>query len=160
MLIILNDELLRKAWNRSLHSPYAEIVIALFGGIVGAWVGLVVGWLLAQLFLAVLLLDLPFVIDPSFNGLAWAIYIAVATIWICASIGCWCSLSGQYEGAILTAILSAVTLGVVFYLVSIRSVAHSNALALLFLALAIPVGRVVYRLLFSLRRLWNSRASH
>ena len=154
-----NDDPPRQAWSSGLRSSYADIVITLFGGVVGAFLGLVVGWLLAQLFLAVLVFGLSLGIDPPFNGLAWAIYIGVAAIWIGSSIGCWYFLRGRYEGAIWTAVLSAVTLGVVFYLVSIRVVVNSDTLGLLFLAVAIPVGRVVYRVLFALRSLWNSRVS-
>jgi hypothetical protein len=155
-----NNESPRQLWSSALHSPYADIAVTLFGGVVGAFLGLVVGWLLAQLFLAVLVLGLSLGIDPPFNGLAWAIYIGVAAIWSGTSIGCWYFLHGKYEGAILTAVLSAVTIGVAFYLVSIRVVVNSDTLALFFLAVAIPIGRVVYRVLLAVRRLWNSHVCH
>lgn len=150
-----HNESLRKAWNSVIHSTYGDIVITFFGGMVGAFMGLVIGWLLAQLFLAVLVLGLLLGIDPFFNGLAglaWAICIAMAAIWLGTSMGCWYSLRDKYDGPILTAILSAATLGIAFYLVSIRGVVNSDIVAILFLAAAIPVGRVMYRILFAIRR--------
>ena len=156
MSMKLNEEPLQKAWNSAIQSPYADVGLTLLGGLVGGFSGWLAGVLLAQVFfLALILLRVP----SSFNGLAWAIYIGLAAIWIGVAIGCWNFLRDKFEGATLTACLSAVTVAVVFYLVSIRVVVHSDSIALLLLALAVPLGRIIFRALLSLRRLWNTRAT-
>jgi hypothetical protein len=132
-----------------LDSPIADIVIALFGGVVGGFFGLVAGFILAQVFLALLVLGLFVGVDPSFNGLAWAIYVGLATIWICAATGCWYFLRGKHEGAILTAILSAALLAIVFY-----SLSFSLQFGLL--ALAFPVARIMAKGALRLQAAWNS----
>jgi hypothetical protein len=147
-----NNLVRQKIWTNINHWRYGDVVITLFGGIIGAFLGFVVGFVLAQLFLAVVVFVLLLGVDPSFNSLAWAIYVALASIWIGTAIGCWYFLRGKYEGAELTAALVAATLVITFYLVSFD-------FEFLLLALAIPAGRVIYRTMTSLGNLLSFRVS-